>query len=73
MQETPALPGKDPLVKRTLTLKKDTLTELTTDDLRSVAGGGVTEFTCTGYSLTACTVCTIIGGLPDVTTVACAG
>jgi hypothetical protein len=65
-------------MKRALVLKKDTLTELRTDELAAVAGGAVTERACTGYSLTVCTVCTVttvVGPLPKITTVnvACAG
>lgn len=60
-------------VKRTLSLRKETLTELGTDELGAVAGGGtVTEFTCTGMSVTFCTVCTVttaVSDLPEVATV----
>lgn len=60
-------------MKRSLSLKKETLTELRTDELAGVAGGGtVTEFTCTGMSVTFCTVCTVttaVSDLPDVPSV----
>lgn len=60
-------------MKRALVLRKDTLTELRTDELAGIAGGGtVTEFTCTGMSVTFCTVCTIttaIADLPDIGTI----
>ncbi|HWL34693.1 MAG TPA: class I lanthipeptide [Frankiaceae bacterium] len=60
-------------MKRALVLKKETLTQLGTDELAAVAGGGtVTEFTCTGMSVTFCTVCTVttaVSDIPDVATI----
>lgn len=48
-------------MKRTLALRKDTLTELTADDLHQVAGGDATAMSCTCLfcptNLTRCGVC----------------
>lgn len=58
-------------MKRALVLKKETLTQLGTDELAAVAGGGtITEFTCTAHSLTYCTVCTVTTAVSDTPEVA---
>jgi hypothetical protein len=47
-------------MKRTLTLKKDSLTELTTDELGSVAGGTGLSCTCALLTLGVCAVVTVV-------------
>lgn len=56
-------------MKRTLRLHKQTLAELTTDEMTSVVGADGTHLTCyTG--ITVCGLCgALVGDLPDVATI----
>ena len=47
-------------MKRTLTLKKESLAELTTDELGSVAGGTGLSCTCALLTLGVCAVVTVV-------------
>jgi hypothetical protein len=47
-------------VKRTLTLKKDSLTELTTDELDAVVGATGLSCTCALLTVGVCAVVTVV-------------
>jgi hypothetical protein len=53
-------------MRRTLTLRREALTELTGADLTGVRGGADTYAQCASNRLTGCTVCDLVRRTTDV-------